>query len=97
MERIDEPTHALIPIGGVLAVIVGLILVQPDLGTAVSIVMIVAVMIFAAGINYRYVFGLALVAAGTSRLLDLDIGLPVEAHHRLPRSRGRIRSVMAFR
>ena len=62
MERIDEPTHALIPIGGVLAVVVGLILVQPDLGTAVSIVTIVAVMIFAAGINYRYVFGLALVA-----------------------------------
>ncbi len=69
MERIDEPTHALIPIGGVLAVIVGLILVQPDLGTAVSIVMIVAVMIFAAGINYRYVFGLALVALPTFGVL----------------------------
>ena len=69
MERIDEPTHALIPIGGVLAVIVGLILVQPDLGTAVSIVTIVAVMIFAAGINYRYVFGLALVALPTFGVL----------------------------
>ena len=69
MERIDEPTHALIPIGGVLAVVVGLILVQPDLGTAVSIVTIVAVMIFAAGINYRYVFGLALVALPTFGVL----------------------------
>ena len=69
MERIDEPTHALVPIGGVLAVIVGLIVVQPDLGTAVSIVTIVAVMIFAAGINYRYVFGLALVALPTVGVL----------------------------
>ena len=59
MDRIDEPSAALLPIGGVLAVIVGLILLQPDLGTAVSIVVIVAVMIFAAGISYRYVCGLA--------------------------------------
>ncbi|MBA2258457.1 MAG: putative lipid II flippase FtsW [Acidobacteria bacterium] len=69
MERIDEPAHALVPIGGVLGVIVGLILVQPDLGTAVSIVTIVAVMIFAAGINYRYVTGLALVALPTLGVL----------------------------
>ena len=62
MERIDEPAYALVPIGGVLGVIVALILTQPDLGTAASIVVIVAVMIFAAGINYRYVFGLALLA-----------------------------------
>ena len=69
MERIDEPAHALVPIGGVLGVVVGLILIQPDLGTAVSIVTIVAVMIFAAGINYRYVTGLALVALPTLGVL----------------------------
>jgi cell division protein FtsW len=69
MERIDEPAHALVPIGGVLAVVVGLILLQPDLGTAVSIVTIVAVMIFAAGINYRYVMGLVLVALPTLGIL----------------------------
>jgi cell division protein FtsW len=62
MERIDEPAYALLPIGGVLGVIVGLIVIEPDLGTAVSIVMIAGVMIFAAGISYRYVFGLALIA-----------------------------------
>ena len=62
MERIDEPSSALLPIGGVLAVIVGLILIEPDLGTAVSIVMIASVMIFAAGITYRYVVGLAVLA-----------------------------------
>jgi Bacterial cell division membrane protein len=39
MERIDEPMYALLPIGIVLAVIVGLILPEPDLGTSVSVLM----------------------------------------------------------
>jgi cell division protein FtsW len=55
MDRIDEPTYALLPIALVLAVIVGLILAEPDLGTSVSVLMIAAVMIFAAGISYQYV------------------------------------------
>jgi cell division protein FtsW len=41
---------------------VALILAEPDLGTSVLLVVIAAVMIFAAGINYRYVVGLALAA-----------------------------------
>jgi cell division protein FtsW len=61
MERIDEP-YALLPIAGVLGGIVLLILEQPDLGTAASIVVIAAVMIFAAGINYRYIAALAAMA-----------------------------------
>jgi cell division protein FtsW len=62
IDRMDEPVHALLPIGVVLAVIVGLILAEPDLGTSVSVVVIAAVMIFAAGINYRYVTGVCLAA-----------------------------------
>ena len=61
-DRIDEPVYALLPIGIVLAMIVGLILAEPDLGTSVSVVVIAAVMIFAAGISYRYVAGVALAA-----------------------------------
>lgn len=61
MDRINEPS-ALIPIGLVLGAIVGLILVQPDLGTAVAVVTIVGVMIFAAGISYHYVVGLFLMS-----------------------------------
>ena len=60
MEKIDDTSHTLLPIGVVLGVMVGLILLEPDLGTSVSLVIIAAVMIFAAGINYRYVAGLAL-------------------------------------
>ena len=59
MERIDEPAYALLPIGVVLGGIVALILTQPDLGTAFSIVVIAAVMIFAAGISYRYIGAIA--------------------------------------
>lgn len=54
MDRIDEPSHALLPIGVAVAVIVGLILAEPDLGTAAAVLMIAGVMIFAAGLNYRY-------------------------------------------
>lgn len=62
MDRIDEPAYALMPIGIVLGVIVALILREPDLGTSVSIVVIAAVMTFAAGIDYRYVAALVLAA-----------------------------------
>jgi cell division protein FtsW len=62
MDRIDEPSTALIPIAVVLGGIVGLVVVQPDLGTAVAILMIGAVMIFAAGVNYRYIVGLSLAS-----------------------------------
>ena len=62
MERIDDLRYSILPIGVAIGAIVGLILLQPDLGTALSIVAIAAVMIFAAGINYRYIAGLALVA-----------------------------------
>jgi cell division protein FtsW len=55
-------SYSLLPVGVVLGVIVGLIVVEPDLGTALSVVMIAAVMVFAAGVNYRYIAGLALAA-----------------------------------
>jgi cell division protein FtsW len=62
MDRIDELSHALLPIGLTTGAIVGLILVEPDLGTAVSVLVISSAMVFAAGISYRYVLGLILVA-----------------------------------
>jgi cell division protein FtsW len=61
MDRIDDLRYSLVPVGIVLGGIVGLILLQPDLGTALSIIVIVAAMVFAAGINYRYIVGLMLV------------------------------------
>ena len=62
MERIDEVGYSLLPIGIVVGAVVGLILAEPDLGTAVSVATIAAMMVFAAGISYRYVVGLALAS-----------------------------------
>src|SRR3990172_12431583 len=54
MHRIDEVGYSLLPIGIVIAVLVGLILLEPDFGTAVSLGLIAAVMVFAAGLEHRY-------------------------------------------
>jgi cell division protein FtsW len=62
MDRIDDLRYSLVPVAIVLGGVVGLVMLQPDLGTALSIIVIVSVMIFAAGINYRYLIGLLLVS-----------------------------------
>ena len=62
MHRIDDVTYSLMPIGIVVAALVGLILLEPDFGTSMSLILIASAMVFAAGLNYRYIFG-ALLAA----------------------------------
>jgi cell division protein FtsW len=61
MDRIDEFQYALVPICLVVALLVGLILAEPDMGTAMTLVLITAAMVFAAGLNYRYIAGALLV------------------------------------
>jgi cell division protein FtsW len=63
MHRINELRYSLLPIVLVVSVLVGLILLEPDLGTALSLAAVVGIMVFAAGISYRYLFGAALLAA----------------------------------
>ncbi len=60
--RINEISYSLVPIGLIVGGIVGLILLQPDFGTAVSVLAVVGVMIFAAGFSYRYLAGGLLLA-----------------------------------
>ena len=55
MHRIDEVTYSLLPIGIVVVALVGLILLEPDFGTSMSLVLIAAAMVFAAGLHYRYI------------------------------------------
>jgi cell division protein FtsW len=62
MHRIDEVTYSLLPIGIVVAALVGLILLEPDFGTSMSLILIAAAMVFTAGLHYRYIVG-ALLAA----------------------------------
>jgi len=62
MHRIDDLSYSLLPIGLIIGLVVALILLQPDFGTSMSLALVVAVMVFAAGLHYRYFVGLALVA-----------------------------------
>src|SRR3954454_15596633 len=60
--RIDHVMYAVMPIGIVVLGLVALILPEPDFGTSMSLIVIAAVMVFAAGLNYRYVAGALLCA-----------------------------------
>ena len=60
--RINELQYSLLPIALIVGGLVTLILLEPDFGTAVSLIAVIAVMVFAAGISYRYLLGAALLA-----------------------------------
>jgi cell division protein FtsW len=62
MHRIDELQYSLLPIFIVVGGMFGLILLEPDYGTAVSLLLIIGLMVFAAGLNYRYIVGAAALA-----------------------------------
>jgi cell division protein FtsW len=62
MHRIDDIGYSLLPIGIVSGAAFGLILSEPDFGTALSLALIVGVMVFAAGLHYKYLVS-ALLAA----------------------------------
>ena len=65
MHRINEFRYALLPIGVATSVCIFLILLEPDFGTSVAIIGIVAAMVFAAGLSYRYLLGCVVVMAPT--------------------------------
>ncbi len=65
MHRINEVSYSLAPIAIVGALLFGLILLERDFGTGFSLLMIVAMMIFAAGLSYRHI------------LVSACIGMPV--------------------
>lgn len=62
MHRVNEIGYALLPIAIITAVLVGLILLEPDFGTAVSLLAVTGLMIFAAGLSYRYLAGAVLLS-----------------------------------
>lgn len=64
-EKIDEILSTLLPFGFILALFAGLIVLE-DFGTAATIVVVVAAMIFAAGISWKRValFAITLIPVG---------------------------------
>ncbi|MGH9422725.1 MAG: putative lipid II flippase FtsW, partial [Thermoanaerobaculia bacterium] len=65
-QRINELTSTLLPLACVVAAFAGLILLEPDFGTATTLVLVAAGMIFAAGISWTrvVVFALMIIPAG---------------------------------
>jgi cell division protein FtsW len=59
-ERIDDLTSTLLPFAAVLALVTGLILLQPDFGTAAMIFAISSLLVFVAGISWRRIVAFAL-------------------------------------
>ena len=64
-ERINEWISTLLPMSCVLAVFAGAILIEPDFGTAITVVLVAAAMVFAAGIRWNRIamFVLMLIPA----------------------------------
>jgi cell division protein FtsW len=58
-DRINDLTTTLLPLGFILALVAGLVLLGRDFGTASTLVLVAAGMIFAAGVSWRYVVGAA--------------------------------------
>jgi cell division protein FtsW len=83
MHRINEPRYALLPIAIVVGGVLALILKQPDMGTAAALMLIVVAMIFAAGLNYRYVAGAVVLAIPALYILAMS-------------AEYRVRRIMAF-
>jgi cell division protein FtsW len=74
MHRINELGYAVVPIALLVMCLVGLILLEPDFGTSMSLTMIAGVMVFAAGLDYTYVVGAMLALVPTIGILVMSAG-----------------------
>ena len=79
VHRINEVGYSLLPIAIVVCGLVGLILLEPDFGTSMTLALIAAAMVFAAGLSYAHIGGAAIA------LLPLVTILAVAAPYRRAR------------
>ena len=77
MDRIGEPRYAIGPIVVVLVPMLALIMRQPDYGSSVVLLVIVAVMVFAAGLPWRFIapgaLGIVPVVAAAALFSDYRV------------------------
>jgi cell division protein FtsW len=72
--KVNDLRFTLIPIGVVVALLAGLIELQKDLGTAISLLVISAVLLFIAGLDPRWIAISIIFAAPTVYLLISRVG-----------------------
>src|SRR5262245_5383198 len=53
--KINDIMFTLIPVGVIVGIMAGLIILQPDLGTAVDILLMAAILLFVAGLDLRWI------------------------------------------
>jgi cell division protein FtsW len=63
--EMDLPTRTLLPVLGLVAVPAGLVLLEPDFGTAFTYFIVAGAMLFIAGLPFRWFFGSALLLVPT--------------------------------
>ncbi len=74
-EKLGNVTYGLIPFSVMLGLVCGLVMLQPDLGTTVVLVLIGGVIYFAAGANLWHVAGAAVIGAGAFWFLVFVMGV----------------------
>jgi cell division protein FtsW len=70
---INNPVRTLLPALGTSLLFVGLVVMEPDMGTACMISLIAFVMLFVSGLSLRYVLGVALAALPAAYLLIVRV------------------------
>jgi cell division protein FtsW len=63
-EKLGNVTYGLVPFGVMLGIVCGLVMMEGDLGTTITLVVIASVVYFAAGANVAHIAGAAALAAG---------------------------------
>src|SRR5262245_36447474 len=53
--KVNDLAFTLIPIGVIVAMLAGLILLQPDLGTAITLLAVSVVLLYVAGLDFRWI------------------------------------------
>jgi len=74
MHRVNEVNYALLPIMIVAIGFASLIILEPDFGTAAMLVIVVSIVVFAAGLSYRHVITAAAILIPTAIALIFTAG-----------------------
>ena len=72
-DRINDVRFSLVPLAAVSLVVCGLIVFQPDLGTAISILAVAGILLFVAGLRIRWVALAGLLAAPLFYLFVFEV------------------------
>jgi cell division protein FtsW len=80
-DGINDPLRSILPVAATVLLVVGLVVAEPDMGTACMISLIAFVMLFVSGLSMRYVFGGILAALPAIYLLIVRVPYRLQRVH----------------